>query len=165
MKNIYCVIVTYNGMQWMERCLSSLVQSTHPIIPVIIDNGSTDGTREYIETHYPQIPLMAQKTNLGFGQANNVGIRYSLSNGADYVLLLNQDAWIEKDMIDCLLSFADDNSLISPLHIDLEFCRISGSGHSCRCRAQQHAYRRQRCQQFLRPCFFHQPILLLLKLS
>ncbi len=129
MKNIYCVIVTYNGIQWMERCLSSLVQSTHPIIPVIIDNGSTDGTKEYIETHYPQIPLMAQKTNLGFGQANNVGIRYSLSNGADYVLLLNQDAWIEKDMIDCLLSFADDNSLISPLHmngngdkIDRNFC-------------------------------------------
>lgn len=129
MMNIFCVIVTYNGMRWIEQCLSSLVQSTYTIKPIIVDNGSTDGTKEYVKMHYPQMTLLAQKSNLGFGQANNAGIRYALLNGADYILLLNQDAWIAPDMIEQLLPYMDDNSLISPLHmngkgdkIDHNFC-------------------------------------------
>ena len=97
--NIYAVIVTYNGMKWVERCLDSLRQSTYPITPIVIDNLSTDGSKEYIPSHFPEVIWLPQEKNLGFGQGNNVGMRYALEHDADYVLLLNQDAYLHKDSI------------------------------------------------------------------
>lgn len=126
---IFTVIVTYNAMKWIDRCLNSLRVSSIQTTVVVIDNGSTDNTINYILSHFPEVVLFTQDKNLGFGQANNIGMRYALEHGASHVLLLNQDAWIGKDMIDRLLPYANDNSLISPLHmngagdkIDRNFC-------------------------------------------
>ena len=68
---------------WIDRCLKSLSDSTVPVIPVIIDNGSADGTRDHIPTHYPDSIWLPQEKNLGFGQANNLGIKYALEHNAD----------------------------------------------------------------------------------
>ena len=120
MPKIYTIIVTYNAMQrnWIDRCLMSLQKSTVPTIPVLIDNGSIDGTREHIPTHYPDVVWLPQDRNLGFGQANNIGIRYALEHQADYVLLLNQDAAIDADTIFKMLEVSDGYSLISPVHLN-----------------------------------------------
>jgi GT2 family glycosyltransferase len=91
---LFVIIVTYNGKQWYDRCFESLRTSEFPIQTVVIDNASSDDTVNYIRTNFPEIHLIASNTNLGFGQGNNSGIRYALENGADYVFLLNQDAWI-----------------------------------------------------------------------
>ena len=103
-KNIFVIIVTYKGHLWYDRCFSSLRESEIPLQTVVIDNASNDGTVEYIRENYPEIHLIASETNLGFGQGNNKGMRYALDNGADYVFLLNQDAWIEpntlKDLVE-----------------------------------------------------------------
>ena len=82
---IYAIIVTYNAMQrgWIDRCMQSLQASTVLATPIIVDNGSTDGTREHIPATYSDIIWMPQDRNLGFGQANNVGIRYALEHNAD----------------------------------------------------------------------------------
>jgi len=114
---IYTIVVTYNAMRWAERCLGSLRTSSVPLIPVVIDNGSADGSAKYIQTHFPEATVFAQTKNLGFGQANNLGIRYALKQGATHVLLLNQDAWIDPDMIASLLRYDDGNSLLSPIHL------------------------------------------------
>ncbi|MBO6144360.1 MAG: glycosyltransferase family 2 protein [Prevotella sp.] len=115
---IYAIIVTYNAMRrnWADRCLKSLQNSTTPVTAVIIDNGSTDGTREYIPKHYPDAIWLPQEKNLGFGQANNVGFRYALEHEADYVLLLNQDASIAPDMLSKLIKESDGLSLVTPIH-------------------------------------------------
>lgn len=115
---IFAVIVTYNGMQWIDRCLKSLIDSSMFVFPVVIDNNSQDGTVEYIRTTYPSVVLLPQYKNLGFGKANNVGFEYAIKNGAEYVLLLNQDAWILPDTIEKLLKHTDGKSLLSPIHLN-----------------------------------------------
>ena len=115
--NIFTIIVTYNAMKWLDRCLNSLRASSIPTTVVVIDNGSTDNTIASIQTHFPEIVLFPQDKNLGFGQANNIGMRYALEHGASHVLLLNQDAWIDSDMIEHLLQYDDHDSLLSPIHL------------------------------------------------
>ena len=115
--NIFVIIVTYNAMPWIEKCLNSIVQSTIPLHTVVVDNGSTDNTVRHIQTHYPEIVLLPQAENLGFGQGNNAGIVYAMAHGATHVLLLNQDAWIEPNMVEELLKYDDDHSLLSPIHL------------------------------------------------
>lgn len=115
--NIFTIIVTYNAMKWLDRCLNSLRASSIPTTVVVIDNGSTDNTIASIQTHFPEVVLFPQDKNLGFGQANNIGMRYALAHGASHVLLLNQDAWIEERMLETLLRYDDNNSLLSPIHM------------------------------------------------
>lgn len=117
---VLIVIVTYNGMKWIDRCLSALRQSTHPVTTIVIDNHSTDGTPEFISSHFPEVVLEAEQENLGFGQGNNVGLRYALDNGFDYVMLLNQDAYLQPNAIEQLLRVADGHNLFSPLHLNGE---------------------------------------------
>lgn len=115
---VYTIIVTYNAMLWIDRCLVSLRRSTVPSIPIVVDNASVDGTVEYICKNYPEVVLLPQKINLGFGQANNVGFCYALEHKADYVLLLNQDAALDSNALDEMLKQSDGISLISPVHLN-----------------------------------------------
>lgn len=115
---ICCVIVTYNGMPWMDWCLQGLRSSTITVTPVIVDNCSTDGTVAHIEQHYPECVILPQTRNLGFGQANNIGMQYAIAQGASHVLLLNQDATIQPDTIEKLLAFDDGKHLLTPVHLN-----------------------------------------------
>ena len=120
----YIVIVTYNGMAWLERCLAS-IPDIYPV--VLVDNNSTDGTVYYIETNYPQHTLFRETCNLGFGQANNKGISYALKNGAEYVFLLNQDAYLEEDTVSILIETHQDYpdyGVLSPIHTNAEKTRL-----------------------------------------
>jgi len=93
---IFSIIVTYNGMQWYDRCFGSLLQSEVPVNIIVIDNASSDNTVDYIKKKYPDITLIESNENLGFAKANNIGIRNALDNNADFVFLLNQDAWLNQ---------------------------------------------------------------------
>jgi GT2 family glycosyltransferase len=70
---------------------------------IVVDNGSTDGTLLFVKNKYPDVKIFEQQKNLGFGQANNIAITYALQNEADYVYLLNQDAWIQLQTIEILI--------------------------------------------------------------
>lgn len=115
---IFTIIVTYNAMPWIDKCLASLAQSTIKTDVIIVDNLSTDGTEEHIPNTYKQVIWLPQKSNLGFGQGNNVGIRYAIDHHADYIMLLNQDAYIKHDAIEHMLHAADGKSLISPIQLN-----------------------------------------------
>ncbi len=113
---IYIIIVTYNGLNWIDSCLKSC--GNYPVI--VVDNASTDDTVSFIETNYPHVILLKQATNLGFGQANNIGIRYALDHGAEHVFLLNQDAYLVEDVLEQLLRFQQshtDYGILSPIHL------------------------------------------------
>lgn len=116
---IYAIIVTYNAMKWAERCFMSLRESITPVTPVVIDNGSTDDTISYIKEHFPEVHIIINSKNVGFGQANNQGIQYAYKQGATHFLLLNQDAWIYTETLSKLLSIQIENNidLLSPIHL------------------------------------------------
>ncbi len=118
---VLVIIVTYNGMRWVERCQGSLKASEVPVDVYVADNGSTDGTTEWIREHYPEVRLVINTDNLGFGAANNMGMRYALENDYDYVYLLNQDAWIMPDTIGKLLAVNESHPeyvLLSPMQMN-----------------------------------------------
>lgn len=122
MKKIYVIIVTWNGMKWLEKCIDALRKSTIPVEIVIVDNGSTDSTVSFIQANCPNAFIIQTGKNLGFGQANNLGIKHALNNGADFVYLLNQDAYVFPDMFERLLDAYDnieksEVGILSPLHL------------------------------------------------
>ncbi len=118
---ITAVVVTFNGQKWIDKCFSSLSNSIILLDIVVIDNCSIDDTVICIKENYPNIQIIESKINLGFGKANNIGIRKAYENGSDYVFLLNQDAWIMPETVEKLLKVANRNKkfgIISPIHLN-----------------------------------------------
>lgn len=123
LSKLFVIIVTYKGHQWYERCFTSLRGSEYPLQTIVIDNASNDGTVEYIREHYPEVHLIESNENLGFGRANNIGMRYALDHGCDYVFLLNQDAWIEPNTISELVRIHHiypKYNILSPIHLNAD---------------------------------------------
>jgi GT2 family glycosyltransferase len=115
------VVVSYNGMKWIEECLSSILNSSIETTIIVVDNCSKDGTVDYIKANFETVKLLEQKVNLGFGKGNNIGISYALKVKTDYVFLLNQDAFIEKDTIRHLINAAYKNpqfGILSPIQLN-----------------------------------------------
>lgn len=124
---IFVIIVTYKGHQWYERCFISLRNTAYPLQTIVIDNASNDGTVEYIREHFPEIHLIESKENIGFGRANNLGMRYALDHGCDYVFLLNQDAWVEPNTLGELVRVAEkypEYGLLGPVQVNKEKTRV-----------------------------------------
>lgn len=121
MTKIFIVIVTYNGMKWIEKCLNCLAGSTMGFQAIIIDNGSTDGTVSYIENNHSDILLIKSEENLGFAKANNLGMKIALEQSADFVFLLNQDCYIEPSTLGQLVKASLENKeygILSPIHLN-----------------------------------------------
>lgn len=118
---VFVVIVTYNGLKWIDKCLSSVLKTNI----IVVDNGSDDGTVQRIEESYKEVKLIESQENLGFGKANNIGIKYAIEKGAEYIFLLNQDAWVDENTIQTLVNRSLANNqfgMLSPVH-------LTGSGH------------------------------------
>lgn len=136
-RRILVIVVTYNGMQWIERCIASVVGSSVPADLVVVDNGSTDGTLEYLQGRR-EVRLIKSGENLGFGAANNIGLQIALDEGYDFVYLLNQDAWVEKDTLELLVRHWDPRfAVVSPAQrnadgtLEKKFAKYVGKGASC----------------------------------
>ena len=115
MKRVLVIVVTYNGRQWLDRCLGS-VPSWADVF--VVDNDSTDGSADYVTSHFPQARLVRSAENLGFSKANNLGFKYALERGYDYVYLMNQDAWLAPGALETLVAAAEahpDYAVLSPL--------------------------------------------------
>lgn len=128
---VLVVIVTYNAMQWIDKCIQSTNESEIPLDLFIIDNMSTDETVKHIKEKYSYIKLIQSKTNLGFGAANNIGLQYAIDYNYSYVYLLNQDAWIQPNTIKELVETSKvhpEFGILSPMQyqaneidLDLDF--------------------------------------------
>lgn len=108
-------------MQWIESCIKSVVNSSVATQVVVVDNRSTDGTPDFIKKEFPNVIVLENDRNLGFGQANNMGIQYAMNNSAEYVFLLNQDARIFSDTLLSLVEGFEkfqNIGIVSPVHLD-----------------------------------------------
>jgi GT2 family glycosyltransferase len=104
------IIVSWNRKNLLKRCLLSLdahLRLSHSVI--IIDNASTDGTPEMVRSRFPDVILIENDRNLGFSKAVNQGITLLNQHHfpADFVLLLNNDAYFEDDSIAGMLAHMD----------------------------------------------------------
>lgn len=119
---IYAIVAVYNGRQqnWIKECLDSITRSTLPVNIIAIDNGSTDGSVDFIQQNYKQVDLIRSDKNSGFGAANNIGIRKALDAGFDFLFLLNQDAYVFPDSIQQLIELhkqQPEYGILSPVHL------------------------------------------------
>lgn len=117
---VVAIVVSYNGLKWYQKCFDSLLNSSIAIDVVVVDNKSSDNTLDFIRNNYPQITLIESNINLGFGKANNIGFKYALEKNADFVFLLNQDAWVQINTIELLIKEMQESpeyGLISPIHL------------------------------------------------
>ena len=117
-KKVFVIIVTYNGARWIDKNITALLQSSYPVEIIVVDNKSTDNSVQLLQK-YPQIDLILSEENLGFGKANNIGMKKAIAHGADYLFLLNQDAWVLKDTIASLVAKMEADAkfgLVSPKH-------------------------------------------------
>jgi GT2 family glycosyltransferase len=104
---VYVVILTWNHLEDTLACLETVQRLTYPRYHLlVVDNASTDGTPAVIAARFPEAEVIVNAANLGFAGGNNVGLRRALEVGADYVLLLNNDALVAPDMLDELLAAA-----------------------------------------------------------
>ena len=100
------IILCWNDIKVIGDCLRSIYASTHVIdFEVIVsDNGSTDGSIEFIRKEFPKVRLIENGVNLRFAKGNNVGIRASQG---EYILILNPDTIIHDRALDGVVAFAD----------------------------------------------------------
>jgi GT2 family glycosyltransferase len=95
---LVAVVLNWNGGNDTPRALASLAG----IDTICVDNGSTDGSDAEVERGFPDVELLRTGANLGFAGGNNAGIRRALERGAEWVLLMNNDAVAEPEIADAL---------------------------------------------------------------
>ncbi|MGB6650077.1 MAG: glycosyltransferase, partial [Bacteroidota bacterium] len=113
---VYCVILNLNGRALLLETLDSVLQMTYPRFRVMVaDNGSTDGSLEAVRESHPRIEIVENGQNLGFGEGNNAGMRYALQRGSDWVLLLNNDIIVDKELLSELMQVGVSDQRIGML--------------------------------------------------
>jgi GT2 family glycosyltransferase len=110
MANVVVIVVNWNLKYETARCLQSLMRSEYPHRVIVIDNGSRDGSVEYLQSHFPHITLLPLLENLGFGSGCNQAIQVLLQDSSwDYILLINNDATIHPAALTHLVQAAEAN--------------------------------------------------------
>ncbi len=108
---VYIVVINWNSWSETSTCLSSLQGLRYENYRVVVvDNGSTDNSATRIETCFPLVQVVRAGTNLGFPGGCNCGIRRALSDGADYVWLLNNDTKVDALALRALVDKAEIDS-------------------------------------------------------
>jgi GT2 family glycosyltransferase len=104
---VYAVVPAYNRCEKTLRFLRSFAEVTYPRKRVVIvDDGSTDGTHHSVELNHPEVPVLQGDGHLWWSGGTNLGVRYALDHGADYILTINDDSVMEPDFLTHLVAVA-----------------------------------------------------------
>jgi GT2 family glycosyltransferase len=110
---VYIVILNWNNAPDTIACLTSVSDLDYSNYQtLVIDNGSTDGSKAKIKTNHPSVEILALENNLGYALGNNVGIHYALEAGAEYILVLNNDTLVASNMLTELVKVAETDAKI-----------------------------------------------------
>jgi GT2 family glycosyltransferase len=95
------VVLNWNGREDTLRCLESLQRVAHPGVRIVcVDNGSSDGSVRAVRERFPGVHVIEAGANLGYAGGNNLGIRNALEHGAEWVMLVNNDATVAADVVE-----------------------------------------------------------------
>jgi GT2 family glycosyltransferase len=116
---VFIIILNYNGKDILKKCLESVYLCEYSNREVVVvDNNSSDDSFEEARKHFSKFHFIKNNKNIGFAAGNNVAIRWALEKMADYIFLLNNDAFLEKDTITILIEEAEKKKevgILSPL--------------------------------------------------
>jgi len=105
------IVITYNGRHHLEACLSSLQnQSAEAHETILIDNGSQDGSADFVRRNFPRVRVIESKTNLGFAAGNNLAAKEA---SGDALVFLNDDTEVDPDWLEKLLSPFDSDPRVA----------------------------------------------------
>jgi GT2 family glycosyltransferase len=97
---VYCIVLNLNGRTLLCETLDSVHLMTYPNFKaIVVDNGSIDGSQDAVRTQYPWVELIENGKNLGFGGGNDVGMKYALEQGAEWIFLLNNDIAVDPELL------------------------------------------------------------------
>ncbi|MEA1986528.1 MAG: glycosyltransferase [Candidatus Marinimicrobia bacterium] len=116
--DISIITVSYNVKNFLHQCLLSIGKATNNISAEIfvVDNNSIDGTCEFVRSEFPNVKLISNKENLGFGKANNLALKKAQGK---YTLFLNPDTIIQEDTLEVMFDYLEKNS-----QVGLAGCKI-----------------------------------------
>ncbi|MGB3905874.1 MAG: glycosyltransferase family 2 protein [Anaerolineae bacterium] len=107
MARVSVIVLNWNGKHFLQECLGSLRQQTFKEFDtILVDNGSTDGSVQYIERRFPEVKVIALPNNIGFASGNNVGIQAS---DTEYVALLNNDTKADPGWLEALTKALEEH--------------------------------------------------------
>lgn len=118
---IYIVTPVHNSKGFTRDCLLSLRDQTYKDFKiVVIDDSSTDGTDEMLTNEFPEVYVIKGDGNLWWTAATNLGVKYALDNGADYILTLNNDTIATEDFLEKMIYWAEKtpNTLLGAFALD-----------------------------------------------
>lgn len=121
--NIGVVIVTWNNEKDIAECLSSLMNQTLKASKIVlVDNNSSDRTVEIVRAQFPQVEIISQDKNYLLTKSNNKGIRYLLDHlYPEFLLVLNPDTVLEKDLVQKLFNVISKDSQIGAVGPKVKF--------------------------------------------
>jgi GT2 family glycosyltransferase len=112
------VLINWNAETVTAECLQSIRNLTYPNHRVIlVDNGSSDRSGQGLSKRFPEAKLIQMERNVGFTGGNNAGMRQALADGADYILLLNNDTTVAPDLLNQMVTAAESDmnvAVVSP---------------------------------------------------
>jgi GT2 family glycosyltransferase len=113
---VYAITLNWNQREETIGCLQSLHQISYANLRLLlVDNASTDETVTAVAQHFSTIEVIVNECNLGFGGGFNVGLRLALAQGAEYILIINNDARLAPDALNQMLALAQpDVGMIAP---------------------------------------------------
>jgi len=110
------IVVNYNVKYFLEQCLHSVEKALHGIDGeiIVVDNASTDGSIDMLAANFPNVVVISNKDNNGFGAANNQGVERA--NG-EYVLFLNPDTLVQSNTLSCCINFCKAHEDVGALGV------------------------------------------------
>jgi GT2 family glycosyltransferase len=121
-KLIYIILLNWNGWKDTITCIESCRNLIgHEFRILVIDNGSTDGSEAILRDRFPDMELIQTGKNLGFAGGNNVGIRYALEHGADFVWLLNNDTIVAPNSLSALICVVENDKHVGMVGSKINF--------------------------------------------
>lgn len=133
-KKIYTVILNYNNFDDTKECIDSLINNTINISNtiVVVDNASLDDSLEkLVDLYKEKCVYIKNDENLGYAGGNNIGIKYALDHGADYVCILNNDTVIPMDFFNPCIEYLEKNdnvAFVGPVIVDYYSGLVQSTG-------------------------------------
>jgi GT2 family glycosyltransferase len=104
---VYVITLNWNGRRWLGACLESALAMDYPNFKVLmVDNGSTDGSVEFVRDQFPAVQVVANLENLGYSRGFNSGLSIAAAHGAAYFLIMNNDTKIDPHALAALVETA-----------------------------------------------------------